>query len=933
MAEDPTIGGRSRRFRVAVLLSVLLVLFASMLAVGAVNTTGPGVPIPGQDAGIELPVDDQSGPTDSSQDDPEASDPEDGSSDSENEDEEGESSSEDSGSSYGGTSSGGYPEQSTVGGPLELSNQPELRIESPEPSRWRLGAYDRYTGDGWERDGDSEPLREPLETDGSDPERASYAIHVEALRPFSSLATVWRPAYAETARDVFVTDQRGFVVDERIETNETYVTVTYGPPSEEEAKAATGTAPPAIQERYTQLPSDTPDRLERKTDEITADAETPYEAAEAVETWLKTNKEYTLDASHDRGNDVATEFVFEMDAGYCQYFATAMTAMMRTQDIPTRYVTGYTTGEQVGEDTYLARGKNAHAWVEVYFEGVGWVTFDPTSSSARIDAGRSEQSLDDQGDDEQESDQQEDDEQNDEEEEEQKEEETVPLPPYEIGLSPDPVPGQEVTVTVEKDEQPVAGVEVSFNDEVVGTTDDAGQVRATVPYATELTVSATPPTEEDTSTARLRPAAGGTAIGGGGTLFAPLAAVQTEGNSSVRYEIPTDVTVETGEIVVPARSVPANMSLNGSAVADLDVVVGGETVGSTDRAGNFTLPVPADAVLDENLSVRFVREEFVAEANVSVADAEIELETGFLKLPGSEAEVTVTAVDGDQELQLEEVPIRTNGGEVTAITDENGTAAVALPWSNEATATAVIGENTVTASVSGILLHLFGVAAVPVVALLGAGVWIRRNPERVRRFKQRAVGTLVTAGEWLRLIGHRVYTAAVAVQRRLRELAARVRNYFVRLREGITLEVLLSPVYYLAGLASGLVAWILALPDLLRELLSNDAPEHTEVGELGSESTAVAETAGETTESIPAYRRLRQCWYWLVRRVVRRPRTKTAVEVEKRALEKGLPRRPVRRLRRAFQDVEYGFADPDERVDVAEESVERLRENTEEREQ
>ncbi|MFW5974456.1 MAG: DUF4129 domain-containing protein, partial [Natrialbaceae archaeon] len=230
------------------------------------------------------------------------------------------------------------------------------------------------------------------------------------------------------------------------------------------------------------------------------------------------------------------------------------------------------------------------------------------------------------------------------------------------------------------------------------------------------------------------------------------------------------------------------------------------------------------------------------------------------------------------------------------------------------------------------LLHLLGVAAVPVGALVGAGVWIRRNPERVRRFKRRAIGALVTAGEWLRLLGHRVYAAGVAFQRQLQELASRVRNYFARLREGITLEVLLSPVYYLAGLASGLVAWVLALPDRIRSLLSSDAPEHTEVEGLGSGSTAAAESTGDAGEEIPAYRRLRQCWYWLVRRVVRRSRTKTAVEVEKRAVEKGLPHRPVRRLRRAFQDVEYGFADPGERVDIAEESVEQLREDTEESE-
>jgi hypothetical protein len=72
-----------------------------------------------------------------------------------------------------------------------------------------------------------------------------------------------------------------------------------------------------------------------------------------------------------------------MDAGYCTYYATTMVAMLRAQDVPARLVTGYTTGQQVAEGEYVVRGLDAHAWVQVYFEGVGWVRFDPTPSGPR----------------------------------------------------------------------------------------------------------------------------------------------------------------------------------------------------------------------------------------------------------------------------------------------------------------------------------------------------------------------------------------------------------------------------------------------------------------------------------------------------------------------------------------------------------------------
>jgi transglutaminase-like putative cysteine protease len=292
---------------------------------------------------------------------------------------------------YGGVSSGGYPQESSVGGPLSLSDQVELRVESPEPSRWRLGAYANYTGSGWDRrTTPSERLSGLLPTvDGTS--TPAYEIRVTPQRSFDSLATAWRPAYAAAPnRDVSVTEERGLVVSEPVTAGDTYVTATYGAPSHAAAAAASGggSVPSEIRDRYTGLPDDTPARLGDRTAEITADAETPYETAAAVQLWLTENKEYSLDAGHERGNDVATEFVFEMDAGYCEYFATSMVAMLRTQDVPARYVTGYGPGEAVGDDEYVVRGQDAHAWVEVYITDVGWVTFDPTPASGRVDADR-----------------------------------------------------------------------------------------------------------------------------------------------------------------------------------------------------------------------------------------------------------------------------------------------------------------------------------------------------------------------------------------------------------------------------------------------------------------------------------------------------------------------------------------------------------------
>src|SRR6185312_4519207 len=76
--------------------------------------------------------------------------------------------------------------------------------------------------------------------------------------------------------------------------------------------------------------------------------------------------------------DVTDYFLFDAKAGYCEYFATAMTVLLRADNIPARMVTGYLPGARQADGRFLSRESQAHAWVEVYFPQYGWITFDPT---------------------------------------------------------------------------------------------------------------------------------------------------------------------------------------------------------------------------------------------------------------------------------------------------------------------------------------------------------------------------------------------------------------------------------------------------------------------------------------------------------------------------------------------------------------------------
>jgi hypothetical protein len=136
--------------------------------------------------------------------------------------------------------------------------------------------------------------------------------------------------------------------------------------------------PEPIRQVYLQLPRLDP-RVKRLADEITAGSQNEYDKAANIERHLMAHYAYTLDLSGTHGEDPLADFLFVRRAGHCEYFASAMTVLLRAEGIPARYVTGFSPGEynDVGRD-YIIRESDAHAWVEVYFPGYGWITFDPT---------------------------------------------------------------------------------------------------------------------------------------------------------------------------------------------------------------------------------------------------------------------------------------------------------------------------------------------------------------------------------------------------------------------------------------------------------------------------------------------------------------------------------------------------------------------------
>ena len=136
--------------------------------------------------------------------------------------------------------------------------------------------------------------------------------------------------------------------------------------------------PGGVREVYLQLPPLDP-RIRALAETIAGGANNEFDKVSAIQRYLTSHYAYTLNLTGPPASDPLANFLFDRRSGNCEYFASAMAVMLRSIGIPARYATGFLQGEynDVGGD-YIVRESDAHAWVEVYFPGYDWITFDPT---------------------------------------------------------------------------------------------------------------------------------------------------------------------------------------------------------------------------------------------------------------------------------------------------------------------------------------------------------------------------------------------------------------------------------------------------------------------------------------------------------------------------------------------------------------------------
>jgi transglutaminase-like putative cysteine protease len=265
---------------------------------------------------------------------------------------------------------------------VDQSDQVAFEVTSPTAAYWRLMSLDTFTGEIWES-----PDSKYTGVSGDLPITAAPGITGETVvQTFSikNLSSFWLPA-AFTPISVsgggsvsFDVDSASLITNKESASGLTYqVTSVIAnlQPAQLEA-ADTISISPELRKRYTQLPRDFPQKFHDQALAITGDASSEYDRALVLQNWFRDNFKYDLSfrAGHDEN---AIESFLEQRRGYCEQFAATYAAFARSIGIPARVAVGFTSGE-LTNGVYIVRGKFKHAWPEVYFDGIGWVPFEPT---------------------------------------------------------------------------------------------------------------------------------------------------------------------------------------------------------------------------------------------------------------------------------------------------------------------------------------------------------------------------------------------------------------------------------------------------------------------------------------------------------------------------------------------------------------------------
>src|SRR5215208_2536947 len=276
-----------------------------------------------------------------------------------------------------------------------LSDEVVMKVRSEEPVPYRGVVFDDYNGKGWEISSDateeltSDHLRfDTFTATNTEPAEGPSREVAQVFRIEEDSSNIifgaYRPETVFFPTSSIKIDRYGSLrAPYQIPEGSAYSVISSVPnATPDQLRSASTAYPEEVVDKYTQLPPDGLDRTRELASRLTAGTSNPYDAVYKMNEYLKTNYPYDLSIPpQDQDMDAVEYFLFEQKRGYCEQFSSSLAVMARSLGIPARVATGYAPGEYNPFTGYYdVRASDAHAWVEVYFLGYGWSTFDPTPS-------------------------------------------------------------------------------------------------------------------------------------------------------------------------------------------------------------------------------------------------------------------------------------------------------------------------------------------------------------------------------------------------------------------------------------------------------------------------------------------------------------------------------------------------------------------------
>lgn len=299
----------------------------------------------------------------------------------------------------------GYGENDErLGGAFASDDTLVFQATSPTKQYWKIETKDTYTSKGWVNSPMDPPiltsykLGEPIESDiapGTEDESlVANIIILNHLKPFPFIMQPYGIEQVDSEEPVTLSlnenNQKLNTFNGSTETPLEIYNVTFNEPMYS-LKALRETTPDDLNglssefNRYLQLPETLPTRVRDLATDITSSSDSLYDKAKAIERYFRLNGfsyDQELAAVPNADTDYVDQFLFDTKVGYCDNFSTSMVVLLRSEGIPARWVKGFASGEAVerqnGLPVYEVTNNNAHSWVEAYFPGIGWMTFEPT---------------------------------------------------------------------------------------------------------------------------------------------------------------------------------------------------------------------------------------------------------------------------------------------------------------------------------------------------------------------------------------------------------------------------------------------------------------------------------------------------------------------------------------------------------------------------